>query len=369
MGREKMRKCRICKTSVPNDWQTFCLHCGARIYVGSIGMQKEGLFARSIIGLKNFFRSEEAEEADKLIENSASLAIFCGPEAVIPEHEEAARLSPKYKSILAGSYAAAGTARAHSIHYRPRLTWGKEERLRQVDELTKPIVSVVRKLISGKSFYGDSDLDKAFNGALEMFDKSIDADPKHWFAYFRRAHAFRDMADNILMAYDVYPKRIADSWARLPDMGIGKIEMGQMIEHGKVQLGFCSPQLFSKFEFAKEIVWLYERAEEDYRQALELDQTRTECYIDLSDLLGQLGMREEASDALNKALSILNKALQADSSDTNSYQERAEVYERLDNVKLAIADLEHALTLETREYNLKSIRDRIEALRKMESKS
>jgi tetratricopeptide (TPR) repeat protein len=364
-----MKKCRICKTSVPN-WQTFCLHCGARIYVGSIATKNEGFFERFRVSIKDIFRSEEDKKADKLIENSTSLARY-STEAIIPEHEEATRLSPKYKSILATSYAATGTERMRNIDskFRPFGVWGKEEHLRQVDALTKPIVSVLKKMIDTSSFYGDLDLNRAFNGALELFEKSIDADPEYASAYFQRAHAFRDMADNILMAYRVYPRHIVDWWIRHPIKNVQETKMDMSLEYDNIQLGFYSKESYSGFKFKKEMVWLYERAEEDYRQALDIDQTYTMCYVDLVDLLGQLGKHKEASDSLNKALSILNKAIQADNTDIKSYIERAEVYDKLDNVKLAIADLEHVLTLETMEYQLKSIRERIETLRKIENKS
>ncbi len=381
MGREKMSKCRICKTSVPN-WQTFCLHCGARIYIRSVGTQKEGFFARLRISSKNFFRSEEAKKADKHMEYSyayATLAIYSA-EAVLLEHEEAAKLDPKYKSILATSYAAAGNERMSDIYsrFRPIYAWGKEEQRRTVENLTKPVLSAIREMMRVESldecdapddFDAYKALDKEFKGALEMFDKSFETDPDYPGAFWWRASAYTHMAEAILMAYWVYPKRIVDSWSRDPIGSVQDEKMDKVLEHGHRQLGFCDPQMFSGFEFAEEIVWLYERAEEDYQQALGLDPTNARCYIDLSDLVGQLGKLEEASSALNTALSILNKALQGDSSDINTYLERAEVYERLGDVKLAIADLEHTLTLETKEYGLKSVRHRIEALRKMENKS
>jgi Flp pilus assembly protein TadD len=109
---------------------------------------------------------------------------------------------------------------------------------------------------------------------------------------------------------------------------------------------------------------LYKRAEEDFREALRLDPTDAECYMELSELLKQLGKQAEAAEKMNKALSILNRAIQADTTDERSYLERAEVYDRLGQMRLAITDLEQALTLVTMEYQIESIRNRLEALRK-----
>jgi len=60
--------------------------------------------------LRSVLRTEEQKEADEHLQKSAKLAqLGAGAEALIPEHEAAARLDPNNSSILAISQAAAGT--------------------------------------------------------------------------------------------------------------------------------------------------------------------------------------------------------------------------------------------------------------------
>jgi len=143
--------------------------------------------------------------------------------------------------------------------------------------------------------------------------------------------------------------------------------MEEMIEYERAQLGFAYPQLFSGFDFCKEVLWLYEHAEEDYRQALRFDSTFVHCYIEMSDLLSQLGKSNESSSTLDKALAVLNKAIQADRTDVDSYLERAEVYQRLGQTMLAIADLERALALDTRTWKMRPAKNFLKQLREREN--
>ena len=359
-----MRSCRICRTTLL-EHQTFCSQCGARQFVFAGMTRKQNFFVRLKNVLRNFFRTEEEEKAEKYMEASYSSALF-GAEVTIREHEEAARLNPKYKSILAIDYAAAGTDRVKDIRLRPDIPWGasKNERRQASHYCTAPLLSAVQEMMSSESLEAFQALDRAFNEALSMFNKSIETYHGYAGAYAKRAHSYRDMADNVLMAYWVYPERILDSWNRYPAVGVRKTERGKMIQHENVLLGFCAPKLFAGFQSANEVIWLYERAEEDFRETLKFDPTDAECYMELSDLLKQLGQQEEAAEKMNKALSILNSAIHADSTDVRSHLERAEVHDRLGETRLAITDLENALTLATKEYQIASIRNRLEALRK-----
>jgi tetratricopeptide (TPR) repeat protein len=117
-------------------------------------------------------------------------------------------------------------------------------------------------------------------------------------------------------------------------------------------------------EFLTEIIWLYEQAEENYKEALRLDPTDTSSCIKLSYVMGQLGKRNEANDYLDKALAILNKAILVDNEDKRSYSERAEIFKELGKIELAISDLERLLTLSTSEFELDQTRQKIEELRK-----
>ncbi len=364
-----MEKCRVCKGKVP-EFQTFCSRCGARVYVWSTS-SKQSFMAKLIGHLRSVLRTEEQKEADKHLQASNRLAQLVPPfavaEALIPEHEAAARLDPNNSSILAISQAAAGLERARNA--AAKLTpvgWGGY--LKSVaDSTTKSIISAVREVMKQESFESYRELDKAFGGALEMFDESLETAPSIPSTYLRRADAFRGMADDILMAYKVYPKHIVDLWSKEPIPGVKREKMGEMIEYERTQLGFAYPQLFSGFDFCKEVVWLYERAEEDYRQAIGFDSTFVHCYVEMSDLLSLLGKSGESSSNLDKALSVLNKAIQADVTDVDSYLERAEVYERLGQTKLAIADLEHALTLDTRTWKIRPAKNFLKQLRERES--
>ena len=77
----------------------------------------------------------------------------------------------------------------------------------------------------------------------------------------------------------------------------------------------------------------------------------------------QLGKKNETNNNLNKSLAILNKAIQMDSADEQSYSERAEIFEQLGEVESAISDLERLLALSTWEFELDRTRRKIEKLR------
>ena len=77
----------------------------------------------------------------------------------------------------------------------------------------------------------------------------------------------------------------------------------------------------------------------------------------------QLGKKNETNNNLNKSLAILNKAIQMDSADEQSYSERAEVFEGLGELESAISDLERLLALSTWEFELDRTRRKIEKLR------
>lgn len=361
-----MQKCRSCKDKVP-EFQTFCSRCGARVYIWH-SRSKQSVIAKLIDRLRSAFRTEERREADEHLEASARLAQFgANAELLLPKHEAAARLDPNNLSILAISQAAAGAERARNAASKFTLMgWGGYQKS-VADSITKSVISAVKEVMKKDSPESRKGLDKAFGGALEMFDDSLGTDMSIPSTYLRRADAFRDMADAILMAYKVYPKSIVDSWSRDPTPGIRGPEMGSVIQSEKVQLGFPDAHLFSGFGFSKEVVWLYGCAEEDYRQALSFDPTFVRCYIEMSDLLKQLGKSSESSKNLELALSVLNKAIQADGNDVDSYLDRAKVYDRLGMTKLAIVDLEYVLAHDTRTWEIGPSRRFLEQLREREN--
>lgn len=114
---------------------------------------------------------------------------------------------------------------------------------------------------------------------------------------------------------------------------------------------------------AGQIPKLYEDACENYGIALRLDPTDVRSYVELSEILKQIGRGREAIDNLQKALAILNKAIQADNMDKQSYSERARIFEELGEIDLAIADLERELTFSTSQSDIKLTNLKIEGLR------
>ena len=299
-------------------------------------------------------------EARKRFDSATELARFSWA-AAIPGMEEALRLEPDnegFRSILAVFYAASGEERIGGIVSRS-----------PAELNPMAVVNAVKRMIEeDESIEAENSLDEVFKGALGMFDKSIRICPDYPGAYSSRARTYRDMADDILTAYHVYPRRIVESWDQYPVEGIKPKSLKRIVSHGTVDLGFTDYELSEPLPFVTELMWLYGHAEQDYRKALQLDPTDADCYLALSDLLSQLGNREEADENLDKALSILNKAIEADCGDAESFQRRADAFEKLGQTELAIGDLQQALDLKTMRDELEFVTDRIktriEALRK-----
>lgn len=114
---------------------------------------------------------------------------------------------------------------------------------------------------------------------------------------------------------------------------------------------------------AEQIPKLYEDACENYRLSLSFDPTDASSYMELAQILKQIGREREAIDNLQKALAILNKAIQVDNMDKQSYSDRAGIFEELGEIDLAIADLERELTFSTSQPDIKVTKLIIEGLR------
>ena len=309
--------------------------------------------------MKEPFRSEKEKEAERLVHMGMQLGRY-GFLAAITDHEEAVRLDPKWKSILAITYQGAGDELLGIVGGGGPLTALMSWTFGELK--AKGILSWVSKLRQheGKGIfrYGEAydGLDRVLNGSLSMYDRSIAMDPSRHNGYSRRARAFQEVANEILMAYRVFPIR---SFTDSEDESKGKA-----VCYGNAQLGISIRQKMLELEFSAEILSLYEQAEEDYRKALSLDRTDTKSYVELSHVLRQLGKENEATNYLNKALPILNTAIQADNADERSYDERADIFEELGEIDLAITDLERALTVAKWEYQIDSRKRKIEELRK-----
>ncbi len=313
-------------------------------------------------------RNKEAWEHYKLAESSLGAL---SPEAPIPALEKALALDPPnrlYKDALLASYVSAGIERAMG----PLDSVCSDLRSPDVSEgKARQILSHVRKI---KEFplgnmapeYSEdySGLDEAFRGALGRFDQALSLEPDYPDGYAGRARAYQYVADHMLLyTYGIYaygiwpsPKKRSESPPDEPE--------GEAVQYKAVRFGVCFREQIPDLEFGEEILWLYEQAEKNYGTALWLDPTDTKSSVGLSRVLGQMSKGKEADDNLSKALFILNRAILADSKDELSYSQRAEILEEMGRINLAIADLEHMLTLATRDYQLRSLRDKIDKLNK-----
>ena len=362
-----MGNCRICQDSVPR-YQTFCSHCGTRqTFTTARGSARRNAVSR----LKDFFSETFRSETEKRFDAACELARF-GFDAAIPDLEEIINLepeNPRFRGILAVFYVGAGDERlSHPMGFpggpleelRPEFSlFGREMRANTKAKEILSWVTKVRQSEEGEFLqYNEAyrGLDKALNGSLAMFDKSLDIDSNYAHGYSGRASAYQQVADGILMAYGIFPVRFLTH-------STNEVEY-ELVQHGDAQLGMCIKQQMPDLEFLTEIIWLYEQAEEEYKEALRLDPTDTKSCIELSHALRQLGKRNEATDYIDKALAILNKAILADNEDERSYSERAEIFQELGKIELAIADLERLLTLSTSKFELDDTRRKIEELRK-----
>jgi len=364
-----MGNCRICQDSVP-QYQTFCPHCGARKSISFV--YKRGSARRNVLTrLKDHFREAFQSEAEKRFDAACELAQY-GFDAAIPSLEEIIRQEPnnsRFEGTMAVFYAGAGDERlSHPGGFpggpieklKPRFSFhfGGMEPNTKAEEILS-WVSKLRQLKRKQSRQYDKayeGLDKALNGSLVMFDKSLDIDPNYSGGHSGRASAYEQVADGILMAYGISPLHLSPHSLDEADR--------ELVQYGGAQLGTCMKQLMPDLEFLAESIWLYEQAEEEYKEALGLAPTDTTSYVRLSHVLGQLGKKNEANDNIDKALAILNRAILADNADAESYSERAKIFKELGKTELAVSDLERLLTLSTREYVIDSTRREIEELRK-----
>lgn len=360
-----MSNCPVCQNSVPQH-QTFCSHCGARqTFIPASA--RRNVLTRCKDYLKEAFQSGAAKKFDAACE----LAQF-GFDAAISSLEEVMSLEPndaRFRNTMAIFYAGAGDERlSHPGGFpggpigklRPEYSFLSGEIMPNIK--AKEILSWVSKLRQSKKDeflqYNEAykGLDKALNGSLVMFDKSLDMDPNYSGGYSGRASAYQQVADGILMAHGIFPDRASTD-------STNEVKY-ELVQYGEAQLGMCIKELIPDLEFLAEIIWLYEQAEEEYKEALSLDPTDTTSCVRLSYILGQLGKRDEANDYIDKALAILNKAILSNNDDAQSYSERGEIFKKLGKIELAILDLERLLTLSTREYEINTTKREIEELQK-----
>ena len=195
-----------------------------------------------------------------------------------------------------------------------------------------------------------------------MYGKAIEANPSCTRAHSGRADLFHRAADFILLSHGIGSPHLAACEAESRELQ--REGRGKIIRSGAVTLGVSLSQNPVEPSFAQETIWLWERAEQDYRAELELDSTDSRVRTGLAEVLWHLGKIQDANDNLNAALAILNRAIQADGADAQSYSERAAILEGMGEIDLSIQDLERLLIVSTEKLDISFIRWEIEKLRK-----
>jgi tetratricopeptide (TPR) repeat protein len=301
--------------------------------------------------LKQLFISESERRFNAIVQKASpgayNDAIALELEYLSRDPRTSRRLAESARSLAATFYV--GTA---DQRLRQRLTFpGISE--------SEEILAAVRELRESeakgeRASDADRRLNKAFNGSLSMYGAA---------AHLGDPTGCRQTALNLV--------HVAD-WALLRLYGVSSPRIGKRrydsdrrpVHHGDILLGHSLRTDVRDIEFADELKWLYEEAKTWFWQAINMDPTDTKSLIARSALLRQFGQTQEALSDLDKALAVLNRALQADESDKDSYSERAAVFEQLGQMGQVLADLERVLALTTSEFEAQSVRERIDTLRK-----
>jgi len=347
-------KCRVCKSEVC-DHSSFCPFCGAR-RGGSNDATKPD---RNLLkGIGNWVRGLARDDLDNRFDEACELARF-GFGAAIDKVERVARLDihrPRFRSILAIFYRGAADERIglHSFGGPLRALESKFSLLYGAQENQK--AKQILDCISDSSDVYSNELDDALDGSLELYDKSIALAADDPDSYRSRARAFHELGDRLLMAYFVFPDYQASP--------IGGNEEKIWIQ-GNITFGVdLQPSRDKPDDLARNVIRVYSWAQNDYAKAIELDPADADAYFNLSVVQRRQGKSVEADYNRGKALELLNKAIQADSSDSESYLKRAEIFEVTDLFRNALADYEKFLTLSTHGIQLSNVKDKIERVRK-----
>lgn len=370
-----MDNCRVCRHSMP-ELQSFCPHCGARqIAAITADTGRKGIPSRLKDVFRRVYYADSRSDAEKEFDDYHPWDF----DVSIPHLERIynrVRNKHRIRGRMAIFYSGAGDERVGLMEPSSTKPLGKlrssyEPRRAEKAEEILSWVSKVRQLGEEEfSPYNEAwaGLDEALDGSLSLYDKGINVDHTYPGGYSSRAHSFQSVADDILEVHGIRPYRFlidADDIleALCLDRELYKPK-GKPVRYGNAELGICIEQETPDLNFAAEVLWLYEQAVKDYKQALSLDPTDTRSCVGVSHVLRQLGIKNEAVDYLNRALAILNKAIIADGHDVQSYSERAQVFRELGEIELAILDLQRLLTLFTSKSDLDRTKWKIEALRK-----
>ena len=352
-----VRTCWNCQIESPR-WQTFCARCGARCShrEPETNIARKGFISRQFnrltVLLSEQFRNEAERRFDTIL---SSLAPDDNPEwaveqiisfrfdAALNGLDVSESLKETMDSWLAFFYVDAG----HQI-FRFRMPRTDNSRM---------ILQSVRDFRqTGKHDKLDDQLRRAADLFLEA------GSLRNPNGYAGLARLYMTVADEaLLFLYFVHPHHYATE--RVIDLLIPSEGSGKPVHYNGAHFGFCWSTKLPEVEFGEEIVWLYEEAKHGYERALRLDPSDSRSYVELSQVLRQLGQPDEATSNLHRALAILNKAIQASKGDGESWSQRGQVFEQLGEIDLAISDLEQALKLMAWEYDVKNLRERVDRLR------
>lgn len=350
-----MLVCDICETAIPNH-QSFCAVCGARrrFRRTKATTVKRRLVERHLTTLwqilRRLFISESERRFNAIVEKAYPGAdndeVALELEYLSRDPRTSRRLAESARSLAATFYVGTADQRIFG-----RLTFPGVSEAADILAIVEELLAAEAKL--GTTFEARLKLDKAFNGALFMYERA---------AHLGDPTGCRQKALSLV--------HVAD-WALLRLYGVSSPRIGKRrydsdrrpVHHGEILLGYSLRTDVRDIEFAHELKWLYEQAKTWFWQAINMDPTDTKSLIARASVLRQFGLTQEALSDLDKALAVLNRALQPDESDKNSYSERAEVFEQLGQIGQAIVDLERVLTLTSLEFEARSIRERIDTLR------
>jgi len=355
-----MNKCRLCKNNIPK-WQSFCTSCGARTVWQPNTSSKSALNLKK--SFKNIFVGESEDEA--AWERHWQFGFSSESFVLIPPIlvEDLGNLSSKNKDKIVRRCVVAADERLGNFGFG-----GVLEKISRNAGDADEILSLINDFRKDKeNVFGEppnilymatpySALNKVLNGALFLYDKAVQLEPDNPYLYDSRANAFSHLADCVLIAYGVYPEhREAHYYEK---------DEEKLVIYGRAKLGLTRQRELN-INKIEEILWMYDVVNQDYKKTIDLNPTDTASIIRLADIEYKLGNQYEADNYFNKALAVLNKALQADSTDAYSYSERAEVFGKLGEIDLAIIDLENALKHSTDSYYIDGIKSRLDKLRKL----
>lgn len=346
------------------EYHQFCSTCGIRQGGPQAGwldwFEQKAPFAWLWDVGRRVFGTEDESQAMEHYNGGCDLARRWGTTAALPDFEAAAALDPK-KPVFRQALVVAYSGMVHERLVSSLHSLNEPERARmvlsQVREWRESGGDRWQHVEMGIGFDRSFErLDECVRGALSALEEAPAPIRAHPYLLAIEGDILRHLADTLLIV--AYGVSHVGSPKQLPS----DIE-GKPVQHRGILLGRCIRQEVPCLEFGDEILWLYEQAEDGYESTLQADPTSAATHLKLSGVQRQLGKARQADESVSKALAVLNRAIEADGTDEDSYSLRSEVFMEMGQVSLAIADLQRVLALSASHYRLKSARERIEQLR------